>query len=274
MVPSAAEIAFALSVVVAVLVAATRRVPLAAALAFPAAVAIGCANVPRRWLPEELAVLAGIVLLSIVFGTLLSWAALRCFYWIPDRLTHPEDSIFDRETERLKSLAELGALGFRPVGALCLKDGLERQVRRYFVDSSGTLAAWVTRNRWGTRGISFCTEQDGARLVTSNWPFIPAFRLTPGRVIFLHHTCRSLKELLRNHRIHLAELAMDAPDSCGDLLEREQIRFGEMVEEVVRRGRLVRDRRGRLRLTLGAIPGVLVRGLWLDFRRKCWRFGR
>lgn len=272
--PSSGDIILSLSIALAAVLAVTRRVPLAAALALPAAAAAGrMFGTATRLLPGEGLILAEIVLLPIPFGILTAWAALRCFYWIPDRLTAPEDSPRVAETERLKRLSELGALGFRPVGWLCLRDGFERQDRQYFLHPDG-ISACVIRNRWGIRGITFCTEQDGARLVTSDWPSIPMFPLLPGKTIFLHQLGRSPKELLRNHRLHLAELAMDAPDPCNDLLAREQVRFEEDAKEAVRRGRLVRDRRGRLRVTLRAMPALLCRTFFLDFRRKRWRFDR
>jgi len=268
-----AEITMIASVILLVAVVASRRVPLAAALASPLP-GIGVAlydAFPRTW-HLELLEAAGVFALSVgVVSSVVSWGLLRFGWWLPDRLTR---SGGEGATARLKSLAEMGRLGFRSAGALSVSDGPERQICEYFIDSTGTITACVSRSWLGLRAIGFTTEQDGARVKTSDCPFLPVLPLPPGWTLFLHHACRTPAELLRMHRIHLAELAMDAPDRCSDVAAREQRRYAEALEEAVQRGCLTWKGPHRLRLTFAATMGLLYRSLFLDYRRKAARFDR
>src|SRR5262249_51045826 len=142
------------------------------------------------------------------------------------------------------------------------------------IDPTGTIIACVVRNWLGIRGISFCTEQEDAWVKTSDWPFLPVLPISLGCTLFLHHGCPTSAELLRMHRIHLAELAMDAPDRCSDVLGREKRRYEEQLEEAVRRGCLNRKGRDRLRLTTRAVFAAMFRTLFLECRRKSARFDR
>jgi len=266
-----AEITMIASVILLVAVVVSRRVPLAAALAAPLpviGVALGMAF-PRTWPLELLEAVAGFALAVGAGGSLVSWVLLRFGWWLPGRLSPSGGSDGIR---RLKDFAEMRRLGFRRAGSLSVSDGPERQICEYFIDSTGTIAACVSRSWTGLRGIGFITEQDGARVKTSDWPFLPVLPLPPGWTLFLHHACRTPAELLRMHRIHLAELAMDAPDSCSDLPAREQRRYEEVLAEAVRGGKLTPKGPDRLRLTFAATMGLIWRSLFLDYRRKAARF--
>jgi len=262
------------SIVIAVLLAATRRLPLAAILAIPAVgTIIEAWRDSRVFFPEPLMVLGGIAACAVTLGILVAWVGMRLGYRIPERLVEAEDLGERGATSHLKALAELGRIGFRPAGRLAVPAGMERQVREYFTDPTGTITAWITRHQFGFEGLSFCSEQDGARLKTTSWPFLHPWPVPPGWTLYYHHFCPDPAELLRRHREHLASLAMDAPDPCRDVPDRERLRHLEEMEHLVRIGRMVRDGRGRFRLTFRGFLATLPRAFLTDFRRKSCRIG-
>jgi hypothetical protein len=263
-----------LTIFLSLLLVVQRRLPFAAVLPLPIAVVILWKSAPRSGLLEALIVAGGISAASVAVTPIFSWLLMRLLFWLPDRLSEPEDRDERGATARLKALAELGRLGFRPAGALAIPRGLERRVLEYFTDTTGTITAWINRHWIGISGLTFCSEQDGARLETTNYPSLPLGSPPPGWTIFYHHFCATSGDLLRKHREHLASLAIDLPDPCPDVPARERRRYEEEIGHLVQSGQLVPDRRGRLRMTLRAVVAALPRAFFSNFRRKSYRLGR
>lgn len=269
------EIVMTALIVVGFVLLVRRRIPLAAYFAGLAVAGIGHVGIAApRAVQREMLAAAPLLLALLPAYAILTWLLMRGFYWFPDRLSRSVGSGERGATERLKNLAELGRLGFRPAGVLCIPSGFERQVREYFIDASGTLLARVVRNWMGVRGLTFISEQDGARIETTDWPFLQVWPAPPGWTLFYHHYCRDAEELLARHRQHLAELAVEAPTPCDDAETRESERHELEMDELVRTEWMIRSSPGRLRMTLRGVLRSLPRAYFLDFRRKNYRLGR
>lgn len=276
----AGEVLIAASMLLCILIAVTRRLPVIAGLGLVAGAMTYdlWLKLPGCWRDEAATLAAGGLPLLLVTVAPGVWLFLRASYWLPERLSDSTESedLLKRtcSSARMESVSAFRALGFEPVGLLYLEGGLERQVREYFVDPSGTIIGRMLLAGLGYRGMSFSTEQDGARIVTTNWPFLSPFPVPAATTIYYHCYCTP-KELLRKHRQHLATRAMDDPivRRGEEVLQSQKRGYQEEAERLVQIGRLRPDRRGRLRMTLKALYAYMAWGLFLDFRHKNFRMG-